>query len=342
MIVVFYISSVGGGGEEGRVIRLARFFMSRGVNVHIFAGPGKGFDVPGAHIHRIGFVGVLGFFEGLLRSLLLLWKTRVSCFFFFKRGGNLVGFFLERICPSILVYGSIANYWPTKQFLNFFFPSRAIAIHTDLAHQKYLSCSVRCVPIGIPIDVSQAESDGYGSARSSSDICRLLFVGGLGSQKRPERLLGVAESLVEMGFAFRLDILGEGEQFSDLERGVIDLGLEDFVFLHGRRDPREFYKHANFVVLTSAYEGLPNVVLEAGLFGCCVVSTSVGAVPSVLAEGRGLVLKEFSTTEYSNLLVENFLNGNWQLCGRRLSDYVRGIHDEKFMFDGYYECALGL
>ena len=72
----------------------------------------------------------------------------------------------------------------------------------------------------------------------------------------------------------RLIILGEGGRRRALERLVRKLGLTDRVSLPGWVDnPLAFMSRASLFVLSSRYEGLPGVLVQALACGCPCVST---------------------------------------------------------------------
>jgi glycosyltransferase involved in cell wall biosynthesis len=77
-----------------------------------------------------------------------------------------------------------------------------------------------------------------------------------------------------------LVILGDGPERAKLESQIERLGLRDRVYLAGRvRNPYPFYKRADVFVLSSRFEGLPNVILEALAFRLPVVSTDCESGP---------------------------------------------------------------
>ena len=86
----------------------------------------------------------------------------------------------------------------------------------------------------------------------------------------------------------RLIILGEGEDRTELETLVTELGLTDDVALPGFRENAMAYLAGSALfVLSSAWEGLPTVLIEALAAGTRVVSTDCPSGPrEILQEGR--------------------------------------------------------
>jgi glycosyltransferase involved in cell wall biosynthesis len=65
----------------------------------------------------------------------------------------------------------------------------------------------------------------------------------------------------------------------DLERQADTLGLREYVTFHGeQQDVVPYYSNADVFLLTSDYEGSPNVVMEAAASGLPVVASRVGDV----------------------------------------------------------------
>ncbi|MCJ7622077.1 MAG: glycosyltransferase [Anaerolineaceae bacterium] len=85
----------------------------------------------------------------------------------------------------------------------------------------------------------------------------------------------------------RLIILGEGEERSNLEMLVRELGISSEVSLPGFvQNPYPFMKHADLFVLSSIAEGFPVVLEEAIACGIPVISTNCpGGSKEILADG---------------------------------------------------------
>lgn len=86
----------------------------------------------------------------------------------------------------------------------------------------------------------------------------------------------------------RLMILGEGEERPKLESLVRELGLEDCVSLPGFVDnPYAYMARAAVFVLSSAWEGLPTVLIEAIAVGTPVVATDCPSGPREISSLTG-------------------------------------------------------
>lgn len=113
----------------------------------------------------------------------------------------------------------------------------------------------------------------------------LLAVGRLEPQKDFATLIRAFQKLDRPA---RLIILGEGSQRSALEKLIQEADLQEQVELVGYvENPYPYMKHASTLVMSSLYEGFPNVLVEALACGCPVVSTDCPTGPSeILDNGR--------------------------------------------------------
>ena len=92
-----------------------------------------------------------------------------------------------------------------------------------------------------------------------------------------------------------LIILGDGEERTRLEELVQELGLRDHVKMLGYvENPWAYMSKADVFVLSSKWEGLPTVLVEALALGVRVVSTDCEYGPGELLKERGQTLAEYS------------------------------------------------
>lgn len=115
----------------------------------------------------------------------------------------------------------------------------------------------------------------------------ILAVGRLTTAKDYPTLIR-AFSIVLQNCDARLLILGEGEERQELQKLIVNLGIEDKVELLGFvQNPYPYMKQCSLYVLSSIREGLPNVLIQALALGASVVSTDCPSGPSeILRNGK--------------------------------------------------------
>jgi glycosyltransferase involved in cell wall biosynthesis len=95
------------------------------------------------------------------------------------------------------------------------------------------------------------------------------------------------ERLVRGGRPVRLFVVGDGDRRGEIEREVRERGLgADVVLLGTRSDVPALLAAADAALLTSLSEGIPLTLIEALAARVPVVSTDVGGVREVVAEGE--------------------------------------------------------
>jgi glycosyltransferase involved in cell wall biosynthesis len=115
----------------------------------------------------------------------------------------------------------------------------------------------------------------------------ILAVGRLTKQKDFPTLIQAFSQVVRTRPA-RLLILGEGPDRSALEALVKQLDLEDVIALPGFvENPYAYMSQASLYVLSSRWEGLPTVLIEALYCGLPIIATDCPSGPrEILADGR--------------------------------------------------------
>ena len=115
----------------------------------------------------------------------------------------------------------------------------------------------------------------------------IISVGRLEPQKNYSALLA-AFALARKEIESNLLILGEGSERKKLEARANDLGISSFINMPGfQPNPFSYLSHADVFTLSSQWEGLSNVIIEALACGTPVVSTNCPSGPAeILMDGK--------------------------------------------------------
>lgn len=111
-------------------------------------------------------------------------------------------------------------------------------------------------------------------------------------EQKGYRFLVEAFAFVRKEIPARLVLIGTGEEEQNLRRRVHELRLGDSVsFLGYQANPWRFLRRARVFVLSSLWEGKPQVILEAMSCGLPVVATRCPSGPEeIIADGRNGLL----------------------------------------------------
>jgi glycosyltransferase involved in cell wall biosynthesis len=164
------------------------------------------------------------------------------------------------------------------------------------------SLRAELIRMGVPADRVQTLRNGVDLVRFSPPADRAAVRESLGLNALT--LLSVGRLVPGKGHALvvralqqipdaELVVVGDGPERSAIEEAVKAGGLSGRVRFTGALPHAklvEYYRAADVMVLASASEGMPNVVLEALACGMPVVATAVGGIPEILDRGVGRVV----------------------------------------------------
>lgn len=124
-------------------------------------------------------------------------------------------------------------------------------------------------------------------------INNISFVGRLSKEKQPQDFLSISREHKCLNF----NIFGEGELEHLIEK-------QNNLHYYGYVDKQDkIWKNTDVLLITSKYEGLPYVLIEAMAHGLIVVSYDVGEVSNIIKNGKnGFIAKN---KDEMNLIIEN-------------------------------------
>ena len=309
--IAFFLPSLRGGGAQRVIVNLAHGIIERGLPVDVVLGAATGVfldQLPPAvrlvDLRARRLLRSIGPLSGYLRrerprvlvssmshgNLVALWAARLA-----GRDTPVVVTVHNTMSQSTPQQGALAGgLWP--HLLRTFYPwARCVVAVShgaadDLARTSGLPRNrVRVVynPVITPSIMALARQKPDHPWFDPGQPPVILGVGRLTRQKDfPTLIRAFAE--VRRRHPARLIILGEGEDRRLLESLIGELGLNDAVALPGFRENAMAYMAGSALfVLSSAWEGLPTVLIEALAAGTRVVSTDCPSGPrEILQDGR--------------------------------------------------------
>ncbi len=306
MDVVFLTTSLERGGAETQLVRIALHLKRRGWSVGIATMmPSTAFveEVAAAGIPLVACgSGKSRFPFGMAITLirqLRAWRPRALVTFNFPADavgrlcGRLAGcrHILATLRTSRVKNGLRKAFYRRTEFLVRTTLSNSQAAADSLMGQGLLSPhKVVTIPNGM-IAADYPHPAPRAEVRAELGVPEGAFlwmaVGNLRPAKDYPTLLAAVARLAEGAVRpFEVVVVGGGELHESLESQARSLGLAGRVrFLGARADVSRLLKAADAFVLSSAWEGMPNTVMEAMATGLAVVATDVGGVRELVVPG---------------------------------------------------------
>ena len=191
---------------------------------------------------------------------------------------------------------------------------------------KYLSNSNRLLTIENGIDINRylnAKPESRENFKLSYDDVIITMVAGFRHEKDQDTLI---KSMKYLPDKFKLLLVGEGVRLSDCRQLCNDLNLEDRVCFAGlRHNVPEIFKMSDICVMSSHWEGLCLVAVEAMASGKVVVASNVNGLLEIV-EGHGLLFERGDAKSLSDILIhldrdKKFAGDIASKCILRSKDY---------------------
>lgn len=181
------------------------------------------------------------------------------------------------------------------------------------------------------VDSIRIESEQIPDSKS---VLKIIFVGRLVNQKRPERFIKLASVLINKfpNISFKFQIAGDGVLRNELEELAKNLNLssENLEFAGVQSNIYEIYKEADILISTSEHEGTSNVILEAMSFGIPVIATKVGGTPEILDETRGVLIEPGNEEQLIEAATKLILDAKLRKhLGKEGKRYIENNHSLK-------------
>ena len=311
--LAFFVDSLAGGGAERVMLNLANEYIKHGYKVDLVLAHKQGDyldDVdPNIRIIDLSVTRFWTYFFPLIKyfrlekpdvmlsattilNLLAIMTKLLSC----VKVRLVVSEHIN--ITSFAETGTLQRPKVVKMLIKWFYPKSDQIIAVSNGAAKSLSqfsgvplAQIKAIYNGVidseKLHLSQEKvsHEWFGSQQAHEPV--IVAVGRLEAQKDYSMLLN-AFAIVRKVRNAKLLVLGEGELRAELENKAIKLDINQDVLFYGfESNPFKFLANANVFALSSQYEGLPTVLIEALACGCPVVSTNCPSGPEeILEQGR--------------------------------------------------------
>lgn len=197
-----------------------------------------------------------------------------------------------------------------KKILNM--ADKVIVNSQEFKHEMKIHFSLKTECIYNPLNNKEIiflskKKNNYNYFIKNKKYLKILTIGRLVDQKDQITILK-ALNIIKNKINFRMLIIGKGNNKKMLEDYIINNNLKEKVKLIGfQKNPYKFIKLCDLFILSSVYEGLPNVLLESICLKKFVISSSCPTGPKeILSYGKGGSL--YDPKNYTQLakLIEKF------------------------------------
>ena len=153
----------------------------------------------------------------------------------------------------------------------------------DLLHQMHIKANSIQL-IYNPVNIQNIQTLGSCENEADQYLPYIIHIGRFEAQKRHDILI---DAYVNSTIDAKLLLVGNGSLKKTMEEKVKQLSLEDKVIFVGQHEnPYPVLKKASVLILSSDFEGLSMVILEAIALGVPVVSRDCPSGPREILEGR--------------------------------------------------------
>jgi len=160
-------------------------------------------------------------------------------------------------------------------------------------------------PISLPKKINKKKIKFFNNYKH----LKILTIGRLTDQKDYLTLIKSLNLLKKEGYKFKLYWIGRGYNYNKILSEINNYELQNCIKLAGYKNKAyEFMNSANLFILSSRYEGLPNVLIEAQYMGVPIISSDCPSGPKeILLHGKAGTIFKTGNPEDLKDKIKSFL-----------------------------------
>lgn len=324
MKILFVITSLGMGGAEHVVVNLADELSGLGHEVKIAYLTGQVLVSPKSsdiELIPLGMDGIKSLPLTYFKLIRLNSKFKPDVIHSHMFHSNIITRLLRLAVkvPRLISTAHSTNEGGKLRMLAYRYTDGLADVSTNVSKEavneyirKKASNPHKMIPVPNGIDTKKfffdtGIRDSIRAQLNVADKKMILCVSSLSEAKDYPNLFSAIALLKETRQDFKVFIAGDGPLKDSLNKIVEELGIDDSVsFLGVRRDIKELMSASDIYAMSSAWEGLPMVILEAMACERFVVATDCGGVRETIGSD-GIVVKT-KNPKHLYLELDNALN----------------------------------
>jgi len=238
----------------------------------------------------------------------------------------------------------------TRKEIRFFYNfynnyQRIIAQSDDMMKDLLKNFSIKpnkIIKINNPVDFDFINEKLAASCKPEAfkyNYKNVVAIGNLSARKGFDNLLKVFSRLKNENIL--LHILGDGQDREILHQMKDFLGLKNVIF-HGRQEnPYQFLKYADLFILSSRYEGFPNVLLEAGACGTYSLANNCpGGINEIIQNRVNGEVSDIENHEDFSQKIMQILHRNYDK--EAIKSSIKSRFSKNIILDKYEKLLLDL
>ncbi|MFC6268571.1 glycosyltransferase [Frigoriflavimonas asaccharolytica] len=198
----------------------------------------------------------------------------------------------------------------------------------------------KLIKINNPVDFEFINSKLVNAVKPSvylNDFKNVVAIGNLSARKGFDNLLKVFSHLKDE--KIQLHILGDGKDKELLHQMKLDLNLEHVHFHGQQKNPYPYLKFADLFILSSRYEGFPNVLLEAGACGTYALANNCpGGISEIIQPKINGEIADIENHEAFASKIIEILQGDFNK--EKIKNSIQSRFSKEMIL-GKYEEVLG-
>ena len=297
--LIIFIPSIEGGGVEKNLILLSNYLSSKIENISVVTANN---DIKNLFSKKVKIIcPKTNFWNNKNRFI----KTLVSILFLFKiKKKNSIIFSLQSNITAILIskffgckilirlntsLGKYINNFYRKVFFGTIYElaDEIIVNSKNFQHELKKKLNLKSSVIYNPINPLKSSKKQLTFFKKFNGL-KILSIGRLTDQKDHMTLLKSLNLLTKRNIKYRCCIIGRGHKKQELQNYINKNKMRKLIQLSGYIRNAENYMHfSDLFVLSSKYEGLPNVLIEAQKNSLPIISSNCMTGPKeILLDGK--------------------------------------------------------